>query len=106
MIVLFQLLMFVIILGLVLTHLSTLSSEQLGKDTTWGLGELEEGSWWKEGIMVAKVYGKRLVYIVYAAYMFLNHLLFWAKFLLGLLSLMTWSTVYGRKKHGQPLVKG
>ncbi|KAG5397239.1 hypothetical protein IGI04_019053 [Brassica rapa subsp. trilocularis] len=35
------LLMFVIILGLVLTHVSMLSSVQLGKDTTWVLGRVE-----------------------------------------------------------------
>ena len=40
MIVLFLLLMFVIIIGLVLAHLSTLSFGQLGKDTTCGLGRV------------------------------------------------------------------
>ena len=38
--VLFLLLMLVIVLGLVLTHVSTLSFGQLGKHTTWGLGRV------------------------------------------------------------------
>ena len=38
--VLFLLLMLVIVLGLVLIHLSTLSFGQLGKHTTWGLGRV------------------------------------------------------------------
>lgn len=38
--VLFLLLMFVIVLGLVLIHVSTLSFGQLGKHTTWGLGRV------------------------------------------------------------------
>ena len=38
--VLFLLLMLVIDLGLVLTHVSTLSFGQLGKHTTWGLGRV------------------------------------------------------------------